>query len=60
MYIYTLFILFPGCCRPLDPPHGRAGVLGDPFLVAFFLVFMFYLICCCGFQASGAISSFVS
>ena len=24
IYIYILFILFPGGCRPPDPPLGRA------------------------------------
>ena len=63
IFVCTLFILFPGGCRPPDSPHGRAGVLGDPFWVAFLCVFWFFgffvlfVFFVCGFQAAGGSSS---
>ena len=43
---------------PPDPPHGRAGILGNPFWVALFCFVVFFFIFVCGFQASGG-SSFL-
>ena len=40
----------PVGCRPPDPRHGRAGVMGDPFWVVFFCFLIFFLVLFVGFR----------
>ena len=45
--------VFPGGCRPPDLPHGRAGVLGDPFWIAFFIWFLCFFVLLLGVSGPG-------
>ena len=43
--------VFPGGCRPPDPPHGRAGgVSGGPILGCIFSLFVFFYFLFAGFR----------